>query len=196
MPFGLTNAPTTFQHFMNDIFSDLLNMFMVVHLNDILIYSEDPKQHVEHVREVLRRLQENSLFLNPAKCEFHTETVEYLGFVLSLTRLSMDTAKVKAIQEWPTPQKVKDIQSFLGFANFYRRFIHRYSDIITPMTRLTRKNIPWLWSDDCQSAFDSLKSAFSSALILSHFIPGAPLIVKTDASDYTVAAILSTVAAD
>jgi hypothetical protein len=138
MPFGLTNVPTTFQHFMNDIFSNLLDTFMVVYLDDILIYSKDPKQHVEHVREVLRRLQENGLFLNPVKCEFHTETVEYLGFV-SPTRLSMDTAKVNTIQEWPTLQKVKDIQSFLRFANFYCRFIHGYSNIITPMTCLTRK---------------------------------------------------------
>ena len=137
MPFGLTNAPATFQHFMNDIFSDLLDTFMVVYLDDILIYSENPKQHIEHVREVLRRLWENGLFLNPAKCEFHAETVEYLRFVLSPTGLSMDTAKVKVIQEWPTLQKVKDIQSFLGFANFYCRFIHGYSDIITLMTRLT-----------------------------------------------------------
>src|SRR6202045_4663869 len=196
MPFGLTNAPATFQHFMNDIFSNPLDMFMVVYLDDILVYPEDPKQHVEHVREVLRRLQENSLFLNPAKCEFHTETVEYLGFVLSPTRLSMDMAKVKAIQEWPTPQKVKDTQSFLGFANFYCRFVHGYSDIITPMTHLTRKNTPWLWSDDCQSTFNSLKSTFSSAPILSHFIPGAPLIVEMDALDYAVTAILSTVTPD
>src|ERR1700730_6583293 len=196
MPFGLTNAPATFQHFMNHIFPDLLDTFMVVYLDDILIYSEDPKQHVEHIQEVLQRLQENGLFLNLAKCEFHTETVEYLRFVLSPTGLSMDMAKVKAIQEWPTPQKVKDIQSFLGFANFYHRFVHGYSDIITPMTHLTRKNTPWLWSDNCQSMFDSLKSAFSSAPILSHFIPGALLIVETDASDYTVTAILSMVAAD
>src|ERR1700731_1653150 len=122
--------------------------------------------------------------------------MEYLGFVLSPTGLSMDTAKVKAIQEWPIPWKVKDIQSFLGFTNFYHCFVHGYSNIITLMTCLTRKNTPWLWSDDCQSTFDSLKSAFSSALILSHFIPGALLIVETDALDYTVTAILSTVASN
>src|ERR1700731_2770521 len=196
MPFGLTNVPAMFQHFMNDIFSNLLDTFMVVYLDDILIYSEDLKQHVKHVREVLQRLWENGLFLNLVKCEFHTETVEYLGFVLSPTGLSMDMAKVNAIQEWPTLQKVKDIQSFLGFANFYCHFVHGYSNIVTPMTCLTQKNTPWLWSDDCQSAFNSLKSTFSSALILSHFVPGAPLIVKTDTSDYAVTAILSTVAAD
>src|SRR6202045_4284373 len=122
--------------------------------------------------------------------------MENLRFVLSPTGLSMDTAKVKAIQEWPTLQKVKDIQSFLGFANFYHHFVHGYSDIITLMTRLTQKNTPWLWSDNCQYAFDSLKSAFSSTPILSHFIPGAPLIVETDASDYAVTAILSTVTHD
>src|ERR1700726_979830 len=122
--------------------------------------------------------------------------MEYLGFVLSPTGLSMDTAKVKAIQEWPTLQKVKDVQSFLGFANFYCRFIHGYSDVIAPMNHLTCKNIWWHWSNDCQSAFDSLKSTFSSALILLHFIPGVLLIVETDSSDYTVAAILSTVASD
>src|SRR6202045_2020172 len=139
MPFGLTNVPATFQHFMNDIFSDLLNTFMIVYLDDILIYSEDPKEHVKQVWEVLHRLWENGLFLNLAKCDFHAETVEYLRFVLSLNGLSMDTAKVKAIQEWPTPRKVKDIQSFLGFTNFYRRFVHGYSDTITLMTCLTRK---------------------------------------------------------
>src|ERR1700731_4119812 len=122
--------------------------------------------------------------------------MEYLGFVLSPTGLSMDTAKFKAIKEWPTPWKVQDIQSFLRFANFYCHFIHGYSDIVTLMTRLTQKNTPWLWSDDCQSAFDSLKSAFSSAPILLHFIPGSPLIVETDALDYAVAAILSMVASD
>src|ERR1700731_1712767 len=106
MPFGLTNVPATFQHFMNDIFSDLLDTFMIVYLNDILIYSEDPKEHVKQVQEVLRRLQENGLFLNLAKCDFHAETVEYLRFVLSPNRLSMDMAKVKVIQDWPTLQKV------------------------------------------------------------------------------------------
>src|ERR1700731_3970478 len=137
MPFGLTNVPAMFQHFMNNIFSDLLDTYIVVYLNNILIYSKDLKQHIEHIREVLRRLQKNGLFLNPAKCEFHTETVEYLGFVLSPTGLSMDMAKVKVIWEWPTLWKVKDVQSFLRFTNFYCRFIHRYSDIATLMTCLT-----------------------------------------------------------
>jgi hypothetical protein len=97
----------------------------------------------------------------------------------------------KTVCDWPTPQKVKDIQSFLGFANFYRRFIYNYSDIIVPLTRLTRKDTPWSWSDKCQEAFDSLKCTFTSAPILTQWIPDVPIVVETDASDYAVAAILS-----
>ena len=136
MPFRLTNVPTTFQHFMNNIFSDLLDTYIVVYLNNILIYSKDLKQHVKHVwySKGSRRMVSS---MNPAKCEWHTKTVEYLGFILSLNGLSMDTAKVKVIQNWPMLWKVKDIQSFLGFANFYHCFIHGYSNIVTLMTCLT-----------------------------------------------------------
>ena len=103
----------------------------------------------------------------------------------------MDKAKIQTILDWLEPQKVKDIQSFLGFANFYRRFIFNYSDIVVPMTRLTRKDTPWLWTSQCQQAFDSLKEAFTNAPILTHWEPDCPLIVETDASDYAIAAILS-----
>jgi len=103
----------------------------------------------------------------------------------------MSPEKVQAIQDWPEPRKVKDIQSFLGFANFYRRFIHNYSDIVVPLTHLTRKGSPWDFSDQCHSTFNSLKEAFTSAPILTHWVPDAPLTIETDASDYAVAGILS-----
>ena len=159
-------------------------MCVIVYLDDILIYSDDPLQHHEHVCEVLRRLRKHKLYCNPSKCEFSRDTVEYLGFILSPKGLTMSSDKVKAILEWPTPRKVKDIQSFLGFANFYRRFIHNYSDIVVPMTRLTRKGAPWNWSASCQEAFDTLKIAFTTVPILFHWEPNLPLIVETDASDY------------
>ena len=108
----------------------------------------------------------------------------------------MSEDKVKIILDWPTPRKVKDVQSFLGFANFYRRFIPYYSDIVVPLTWLTRKNTPWKWTPQCQEAFDSLKKAFTSAPTLAQWKPGAPLIVETDASDYALAAILSMVTND
>src|SRR6202030_1022553 len=157
MPFGLTNAPTAFQHFINDVFSDLLAKTMIVYLDDILVYSNDLELHVEHVWEVLRHLRANGLFTHPGKCFFHTEEVEYLGFLLSLKGLTMDPGKVKVIWEWPEPCKVKDIQSFLGFANFHWRFILRYSDIVVPLTQLTRKSIAWNFSAECLKAFETLK---------------------------------------
>src|SRR6266581_5380283 len=112
------------------IFADLPDVSLVVYLDDILTYSEDLASHQEHVQEVLRRLRKHGLHTNPKKCKFHMDTMEYLGYVLSPARLTMSTEKVKAIQDWPEPHKVKDIQSFLGFASFYWHFIHKYSDIV------------------------------------------------------------------
>src|SRR6202050_5467479 len=105
----------------------------------------------------------------------------------------MDPATVQTIQDWPEPRKVKDVQSFLGFANFYRRFIHEYSDIMVPLTRLTQKDLKWNFSNACRDAFNKLKSAFQSAPVLTHWMPDAPIIVETDALDYAIAAILSVI---
>jgi len=196
MPFGLTNAPAAFQRFMNDVFSDLLDVCIVVYLDDILIYSDDITQYRSHVKEVLKRLRKAGLYAKAEKCEFHSDSVEYLGYVLSPSSLTMSDAKVKTIQEWPEPKKVNDIQSFLGFANFYRRFMFNYSDIVIPLTRLTRKNTPWNFDDDCRIAFNTLKQAFTSAPILMHWVPDAQLVVETNASDYALAAILSIMTKD
>jgi len=125
------------------------------------------------------------------KCEFYLDSVEYLGYVLSPSGLTMSDAKVKTIQEWPEPKKVKDIQSFLGFANFYRCFIFNYSDIVIPLTRLTRKDTPWNFDDKYKKAFNTLKQAFTSAPILTHWVPDTQLVMETNASDYALAAILS-----
>ena len=196
MPFGLTNAPVAFQRFINSILADLLDVCVVVYLDDILIYSQDLESHQEHVHEVLRRLRKHNLFAKPEKCEFHTTSTKYLSFCLSPDGLSMSVEKVKAISNWPEPRKVKDIQSFLGFANFYRQFIHNYSNIVVPLTQLTRKDTPWKFTNDCRSTFNLLKKAFTSAPILTHWVPDAPLVVETDASDYAVAGILSIIGAD
>ena len=134
MLFRLTNAPATFQRFMNDIFSDLLDVHMIIYLDNILVYSDDPAKHTEHVHEVLHRLQKHGLYARPDKCRFSSNTVEYLGFILTKEGLKMDPSKVQTIQDWPKPRKVKDIQSFLGFANFYCCFISDYSDIVILLT--------------------------------------------------------------
>jgi hypothetical protein len=191
MHYRLTNAPASFQRFMNDIFKDMLDVCVVIYLDDILIYSADPNKHKEHVTEVLRRLRAHSLFAKIEKCEFSVDTTSFLSFVVSPNGLHMDESRIQVIRDWPTPQKVRDVQSFLGFANFYHRFIANYSDMTIPLTRLMRKKEPWLWSPACKEAFNLLKRAFASAPILHHFDPSLPPIVETNASDYAIARILS-----
>ena len=189
MPFGLTNPPATFQRFMNNIFSDMLDVHVIIYLDDILVYSDDPTEHKKHVREVLRCLCQNELYCKPKKCHFDKDTINYLGFILSQDSLKMDQSKVQTIQDWPEPQKVKDIQSFLSFANFYCHFISNYSDIVVPLTRLTHKGVLWNFSDAARKSFQSLKTAFTTTTpILTHWIPDKQLIVEMDTA---LGAILS-----
>ena len=149
MPFGLSNAPAAFQRLMNSMFSDLLDICVLIYLDDILIYSNNSVDHEQHIHEVLRRLQNNKLYAHADKCSFHQDMVEYLGYILAPSGLTMNNNKFKVIQDWPEPWKVKDVQVFLGFANFYRRFIHNYSDLTVPLTRLTWKGTPWTFSNSC-----------------------------------------------
>src|SRR4029078_6652155 len=125
----------------------------VAFLDDIMIYSEDEETHKEHVRQVLKKLQEAGLYIKPEKCDFHTTETAFLGFRISPEGISMDPAKVKAIESWEEPQNLKDLQCFLGFANFYRRFIRGYSQICSPLFKLLRKDEPWNFSEDCRKAF-------------------------------------------
>jgi len=170
MSFGLTNTPTAFQRFMNDIFSDLLDVCVIIYLDDILIYSNNMSDHHWHVKEVLKCLRKAGLYAKAEKCKFHFESVEYLEYILSPSGLTMSDNKIKIIQDWLEPKKVKDIQPFLGFTNFYCRFIFNYLDIVIPLTCLTQKDIPWKFNPSCQDAINSLKKAFTSAPILTHWI--------------------------
>ena len=190
MTFGLTNAPASFQGLLNDIFRDLLDVTVLVYLDDILVLSEDPSEHHEHVSEVLSRLQDNHLYCNPEKCEFDVTSTEYLGFVISPDGLSMAPQKVEAVREWPAPRTVKELQAFLGFANFYRRMIAGYSRIILPLTANLKKEAQFTWSAECQTAFDHLKHLFTTAPVLHHFDPDLPTRLETDASDCAVAGVL------
>jgi hypothetical protein len=176
VPEGLTNVPAAFQRFLNMVFADLLDVTVIVYLDDILVYSDDPADHTAHVREVLHQLREAGLYCKLPKCEFSVTTTEYLGYILSPDGFWMALDKISAVVEWPVPQKVKDIQSFLGFCNFYRRFIFDYAAITVPLTRLTRKNIIWVWTDECQLAFDTLKQAFTEAPVLHIGFPAGRLL--------------------
>ena len=165
--------------------------FVVIYLDDILIFSADPAKHEQHVRLVLERLRHHNLHAKPEKCQFHTDTTGYLGFIVSPKGVAMDPAKTKVIGDWPTPRNLKEVQSFLGFANFYRRFIDAYSRIVRPLTNLTQKDTPFQWSPPQEAAFQQLKSAFQSAPVLAHFDPDHQIIIETDASDFAIGTILS-----
>lgn len=191
MPFGLTNAPADFQRYINDVLSPFLDEFCTAYLDDILIYSDTLEEHKLHVEQILRLLSANGLHLKPEKCEFHKHQVQYLGLVISRDGVKMDPKKVEAVREWGTPKNIKDVQAFLGFSNFYRRFIRDYSRVVTPLTRLTRKETPFIWTSECQDAFVSLKTAFTTAPILRHFDPDRHIVLETDASDYVSAGVLS-----
>ena len=193
MPFGLTNAPATFQALIQDTLQDILDISAVVYLDDILIFSQPNQNHDALVIQVLERLQAANLFANAKKCEFDKSSVEYLGFIISSKGMQMNPKKFQTISDWPIPKTVKQVQSFLGFTNFYRRFIHHYSDIILPLNVLTKKkftqSFPGL-TDSAKNAFLKLKLAFTTAPVLCHFNPTLPITLITDASDFAFASIL------
>ncbi len=146
MPFGLTNAPAVFQHLMNDILREYMDEFVVVYLDDILIFSKDQETHDKHVRLVLATLREHGLYAKLEKCEFDKSSMAFFGYVISPYGIFKHKSKVETIQCWATPSSVKDVQRFLGFANFYCRFIKGYSKITTPLTTLTCKDKPFSWN--------------------------------------------------
>ncbi|KAF8749921.1 hypothetical protein RHS01_09702 [Rhizoctonia solani] len=191
MTFGLTNTPASFQHFMNNLFKDLLDVCVLVYLDDILIYSKDDASHTQHVHEVLQRLMENQLFCKASKCTFHMKSVEYLGIVVSDKGFSLDKLKIQAVQDWPTPTKVKEVQLFLGFANFLRRFVANFSHIARPLHNLVKKDMPWKWDTKEQEAFQWLKDAITDAPVLCHTDPTKPYFLETDASGTALGSILS-----
>lgn len=191
MPFGLCNAPASFQGMINEVLREFLDICVIIYLDDILVYSATWEQHIIDVKNILQRLREHQLWAKLEKCKFFQDSVEFLGYIVNREGIEMDKKKIKAVLEWPTPKTIKDVQSFLGFANFYRRFIQSYSKIITPICRLLRKDIPFSWDNKCDSAFKTLKTAFTTAPILTHFSPDQPIVIETDASDFAIGAIIS-----
>jgi hypothetical protein len=190
MPFGLCNAPAVFQALMTEIFRDLLDVCVIIYLDDILVFSNSERDHINHVKQVLSRLSENRLFAKLEKCQFHVESVEFLGYIISTSGISMDPSKVGVIRNWPRPQNVRDVQSFLGFANFYRRFIAQFSKIAAPLTSLVTKKTTFQWNPQAADAMDKMISAFVNAAPLQHIDFNRPLVVETDASDFAIGAVL------
>ncbi len=191
MPFGLCNAPATFQRMIQSLLAPYLDNFVVVYLDDILIFSPELISHKEHVRTVLRILQQNHLYASLKKCEFSVRQTAFLGFLVGEQSDRVDETKIHTVKHWPQPTSLRQVQSFVGFCNIYRRFIHKFSEIARPLTLLSRKSQHFHWSSEQQSSFDLLKEKLASAPILRSYDPTAQTILETDASGYAIAAIIS-----
>jgi hypothetical protein len=163
MPFGVTNAPAIFMDYMNRIFQPYLDKFVVIFIDDILIYSKDPQEHVEHLRIVLEILREKKLYAKFSKCEFWLDEVKFLGHVISQGGVSVDKSKVEAVLNWERPRNVTEVRSFLELAGYYRRFIKSFSQIALPLTRLTRKDTPFVWDEECENSFRQLKERLTQS---------------------------------
>ena len=204
MPFGLCNAPGTFQGYINESIREYLDVFCTAYLDDVLIYSSKEEDYADHVLQVLRRLHKHGLQVDIDKCEFNTTKVKYLGMIVTTNGIEMDTEKVETIQKWEAPSSVKDVQAFLGFANFYRRFIPEFSKKVKPLNELTKgtqyttkistKKVRYdafVWSKGCQQVFEDLKRAFTTAPVLAHYDSKLEMWVETNASNFVVAGVLS-----
>lgn len=191
MPFGLTNGPATFQHYINDTLWDYLDVFCTAYVDDILIYSNDPLEHQMHVRKVLERLRSAGLQVDIKKCEFGVEETRYLGLIVGVDGIRPDPQKIEAIRNWAEPTSMKELQSFLGFCNFYRRFIRSYSRIAAPLVKLTKRDQIFLITDAGRKALEQLKEAMLNAPVLAHFDPHKRIVIETDSSDYVSAGVMS-----
>ncbi|XP_017431977.2 uncharacterized protein LOC108339348 [Vigna angularis] len=190
MPFGVTNAPAIFMDYMNRIFRPYLDKFVVVFIDDILIYSKSHEEHEEHLRVVLGVLKEKELYAKLSKCEFWMKSVQFLGHVVSAEGISVDPTKVRAVLEWTSPRSITEVRSFVGLAGYYRRFIEGFAKIVAPLTQLTRKDHPFAWTDRCEESFQELKRKLTSAPVLVIPNTAKPFEVYCDASHQGLGCVL------
>src|SRR5258707_303790 len=189
MFFGLCNSPITFQTIMNDILQDFIhNGEAICYMDDIFIYSHTLSDHQQIICQVLTTLHKWRLFLKPEKCKFEQKEVEYLRLVISKDHVAMDLTKVRGVTEWPTPMKVKEVQSFLGFVNFYQKFIHDFSDVARLLYALTCKTQRWVWGSPEQKVFDALKKAVTSTPILTFPSQSSCFCLECDTSNFATRA--------
>ncbi|OMO91869.1 reverse transcriptase [Corchorus capsularis] len=182
MPFGLTNAPAAFMDLMNRIFKQYLDQFVVVFIDDILIYSKSDEEHENHLRIVLQTLRDKQLFAKFSKCEFWMRSVAFLGHVISKDGISVDPKKIEAVVNWPRPTNVTEVRSFMGLAGYYRRFVEGFSRIAVPLTRLTQKRANFDWTEECEQSFQELKNRLVSAPVLTLPTDGGKFTIYSDAS--------------
>ncbi|KAL0561144.1 hypothetical protein IC582_001564 [Cucumis melo] len=190
MSFGLTNAPAVFMDLMNRVFREFLDTFVIVFIDDILIYSKTEAEHEEHLRMVLQTLRDNKLYAKFSKCEFWLKQVSFLGHVVSKAGVSVDPAKIEAVTGWTRPSTVSEVRSFLGLAGYYRRFVENFSRIATPLTQLTRKGVPFVWSKACEDSFQTLKQKLVTAPVLTVPDGSGSFVIYSDASKKGLGCVL------
>jgi hypothetical protein len=190
MSFGLTNAPAYLMYLMNSVFMNELDKFVVVFIDDILIYSKSKAEHAKHLCIVLQRLRDHKLYAKFSKCEFWLDSVKFLGHTISKDGISMDPSKVQEVMDWKRPKSVHQIRSFLGLAGYYRRFIPDFSRIAKPMNELLKKGIKFLWSEECDQAFHTLRKHLTSAPVLTQPDMSKPFEVFCDASGTGLGCVL------
>jgi len=193
MYFGLTNSPATFQTMINDLFRDLINQGdTATFINDILVATDTEEGHDELVEEVLKRLEENDLFVKPEKCKWKVREVEFLGVIISPKGVEMQKEKVEGALNWPVPRNVKEVPKFLGLANYYKRFIKDFAKIAAPLHVLVRKKQKWKWEEEQKEAFGRLKRAFTTEPVLAIPDIDREMRVEVDALDYATGGVLLT----
>ncbi|GBN81789.1 Retrovirus-related Pol polyprotein from transposon 297, partial [Araneus ventricosus] len=191
MPFGLCNAPATFERLMETVLRGLSSEACLVYLNDIIIVGRTFEEHLNNLRKVFQRVQKANLKLNPKKCRFFQREVSYLGHVISAEGVKTDPEKIKAVVDWPRPDKIHDVRSFLGLCTYYRRFVKIFSTIARPLHKLTEAKSNFNWTDECEKSFNSLKQALTSSPILTYPRTDKDFILDTDASNEGIGAVLS-----
>ncbi|WMV51098.1 hypothetical protein MTR67_044483 [Solanum verrucosum] len=167
MSFGLTNAPATFMDLMNRVFKQFLDLFVIVFIDDILIYSRNEEEHANHLRIVLQTFKDHQLFAKFSNCEFWLQSVAFLGHIMSRKGFQVDSQKIEAVKQWPRSTSPIDIRSLLGLVGYYRRFVEGFSSTTSPLTKLIQKKVKFQWSDDCQKSFAELKTRLTIALVLT-----------------------------
>lgn len=191
MPFGLTNAPAAFQRYIDNVMSPYLHDFTIAYLDDILIFSNSMEEHVQQVKKVLKKLREAKLQVKLKKCEFHVQETDFLGHRITQEGIQTEKEKVQAIQDWPAPKNLKELQSFIGLLNYYRRYIEGYAKIMEPMFRLLKKDKPYEWGNEQEKAFKEAKHKMTTAPILAQHDPELPTTMETDASDFAIGATMT-----
>ncbi|XP_077251803.1 uncharacterized protein LOC143891031 [Tasmannia lanceolata] len=190
MPFGLTNAPAVFMDLMNRVFHDYLDKFVVVFIDDILVYSKSREEHEEHLKIILQTLRQKKLYAKFSKCEFWLQQVAFLGHIVTREGISVDPAKTKAVEEWQRPTTATEIRSFLGLAGYYRRFVENFARLANPLTKLTRKGAKFIWTKECEESFQTLKKRLVSAPVLALPTPTGGFVIYSDASKEGLGCVL------